>query len=132
MIMHELGIATNIVEIVQKEISLHRYGRIATIALRIGAMTDVDHESLRFGFEVITRNTPLEHTNLKIEAVPISVHCEACARDSEIERYQFVCPTCGSRNVALQHGTELDIAYLEVDDGSEDLSPHKKQEASND
>jgi hydrogenase nickel incorporation protein HypA/HybF len=130
--MHELGIATNIVEIVQKEISMHRYGRVDTIALRIGAMTDVDHESLRFGFEVITKNTPLEQTNLQIEAVPISIHCEDCARDSEIERYQFVCPTCTSRNVTLQHGTELDIAYLEIDDGSESLSPHMKQEASND
>jgi hydrogenase nickel incorporation protein HypA/HybF len=116
--MHELGIASNIVEIVQKEIEKHRYGRVGTVALRIGEMTDIDHESLRFGFEVITRNTQLESTLLVIESVPITITCESCARESAVERYQFVCPSCQSRQVKLTHGTELDIAYLEIDDQS--------------
>ena len=114
--MHELGIATNIVEIVEHEIKTHAYGRISIVAIRIGKMTDVDHEALRFGFEVITKDTALSGVRLEIEAVPIRVRCDDCSAESEVEQYQFVCSKCGSRKVQLVQGTELDIAYLEVDE----------------
>ena len=69
--MHELGIAANIIEIVEREIVAHRYGRVSTVALRIGKMTDVDYEALRFGFEVTARDTALSGARLEIEAVPM-------------------------------------------------------------
>lgn len=116
--MHELGIATNIVEIVEHEIKRHNYSRVSVVALRVGKMTDVDHEALRFGFEVITKDTLLAGASLEIEAVPIRVRCEQCGQESEVEQYQFVCRGCGSQKVKLLQGTELDVAYLEVDDES--------------
>lgn len=114
--MHELGIATNIVEIVEHEMKARGYRHISNIALKIGAMTDVDHEALRFGFEVITTGTPLSGARLEIEAVPIKISCKACGGSSQVEQFHFICAHCGSNNVTLLQGTELDIAYLEVDD----------------
>ena len=124
--MHELGIAANIVEIVKREVAACCYGRVLTVALRIGKMTDVDHEALRFGFEVITKDTPLSGARLEIEVVPIRVRCDNCRRESEIERYQFACDGCGSRSVQLLQGTELDIAYLKIDE--HDVGPVPKKE----
>lgn len=114
--MHELGIAVNIVELVEHEITTHHYGRVSVVALRIGRMTDVDHEALRFGFEVATRDTPLSGVRLEIEAVPIRVRCADCGKESEVEKYNFVCCDCESRSVKLLQGTELDLAYLEFDE----------------
>ena len=123
--MHELGIATNIVEAVQREIASHGYGRVTTVALRVGAMTDVDHEALRFGFDVITRDTPLNGVRLAIESVPIRIRCERCGQDSEIQQYHFICPKCAETRVTLINGTELDIAYLEIEERTEEAAANE-------
>jgi hydrogenase nickel incorporation protein HypA/HybF len=128
--MHELGIAVNIVEIVEREIVAHRYGRVSTVALRIGKMTDVDHEALRFGFEVTTRDTSLSGARLEIEAVPIRVRCDDCSKESEVERYQFACHDCGSLSVHLLQGTELDISYLEIGEQDEGTEPNTETRPS--
>ncbi len=114
--MHELSIAGNIVEAVEREMSTRGIDRVATIALRIGRMTDVDAEALRFGFEVITKETRLDGARLAIESIPIVARCTACATEFEIPEMMFICPSCRSTSVDLVQGMELDIAYIEVPD----------------
>jgi hydrogenase nickel incorporation protein HypA/HybF len=114
--MHELGIASSIVESVLHEMKERNYPSVATIVLRIGKLTDVDSDALSFGFEVITKDTALATTKLDIQRIPITVQCENCKRQSEVENYLFVCPHCDSREVTVKTGTELDIAYLEIPD----------------
>ncbi len=114
--MHELGIADNIVTAVLREMTQRRLKSVSAIALRIGAMTDIVPEALEFGFEVLIRETPLDGAHLKIERVPVKGHCRACGTDFEVEEFIFVCPECSSGDINLTQGTELDIAYLEVED----------------
>ncbi|MBK7142920.1 MAG: hydrogenase maturation nickel metallochaperone HypA [bacterium] len=119
--MHELSIAGNIVEAVQQEMISRGIDRVATIALRIGRMTDIDAESLRFGFEVITKETPLAETRLVIEHIPIAARCQTCQLEFEVPDLQFRCPACAGSAVDLIHGQELDIAYLEIPDDDPSL-----------
>ncbi len=114
--MHELGIADNIVTAVLKEMSERNLRSVSAIALRIGAMTDIVPEALEFGFEVLIRETPLHGARLKIERVPVKGHCRACGTEFEVEEFIFVCPECSSGDIIVTQGTELDIAYLEVED----------------
>lgn len=117
--MHELSIASNIVEAVTAEMQRKGIGRVEAIALRIGRMTDVDADALTFGFEVITKDTPLDGTRLAIEHIPIQACCQNCHHEFEVPDFLFVCPQCQGSKVDLTHGTELDIAYLEIDEESD-------------
>ena len=114
--MHELAIADSIFRTVLAEIDKNGYARVSSIGLRIGLLTDVVSEALTFGFEAIARGTPLEHTRLEIERIPITGRCRTCGAENQIERYLFVCPHCGSRDIDMIQGGELDIAYIEIDD----------------
>jgi|MudIll2142460700_1097286.scaffolds.fasta_scaffold1124587_1 hydrogenase nickel incorporation protein HypA/HybF len=114
--MHELGIAQNIVDAVLLEMQKRQLPSVSAIALRIGVLTDVDPEALTFGFEILTKETALAPTRLKVETVPVRGICEECHESFEVARYLFECPKCGSRAMNLTSGTELDIAYLEVPD----------------
>jgi len=114
--MHELGIAQNIVDAVLLEMKTRHLPSVAAIALRIGALTDVDPEALTFGFEILAKDTALGPAKLKVERVPVRGKCESCSEAFEVAGYVFVCPKCDSRTIKLTSGTELDIAYLEVPD----------------
>jgi hydrogenase nickel incorporation protein HypA/HybF len=114
--MHELGIASAIVESVLHEIRERKLTSVVTIAVKVGALTDVDPESLLFGFEVLAKDTPLAATRLDIQRIPVRGDCEGCGKNFEVDGFVFVCPHCEDRRIKLTSGTELDIAYLEIPD----------------
>jgi hydrogenase nickel incorporation protein HypA/HybF len=117
--MHELAIADNIVTAVLKEMDSRRLGTVSTVAVRVGALTDIVSESLEFGFDVLIRDTALATAKLRIERIPVRGNCRSCGRHFEVDEFIFVCPECASVDIEITQGTELDIAYLEVENGSQ-------------
>jgi hydrogenase nickel incorporation protein HypA/HybF len=65
--MHEMGLASSILEAVQKELLLYPGYRAARVAVRIGEFAGVDGESLRFCFEAIVKNSSMDSLELGIE-----------------------------------------------------------------
>lgn len=68
--MHEMGIASSVLEAVHRE--LHRYpGQRATkVGVRVGQFAGVDAESLRFCFDVLAKDSPLAPLEIEIETSP--------------------------------------------------------------
>ena len=90
--MHEMGVASSVLEAVHKE--LHRYPghRAAKVAVRIGEFAGVDPASLQFCFEALVKGTEYEPLELLVEW----------------------CPAGEGRR-----GDELDLAYVELEDSVE-------------
>jgi hydrogenase nickel incorporation protein HypA/HybF len=68
--MHEVGIANSILEAVRSEMQPHAGARPVKVAVKVGAMSGVDRDSLSFCFEVITRGTLFETMTLALEDAP--------------------------------------------------------------
>ena len=113
--MHELGIAQSIVESVRRETAAHGGGRVIRIGLRIGEMSGVNAEALRFSFQVTVHDTDLAPAELDIEEVPLGFRCTRCGREFRVMDYATACPSCGSTETRAAQGDELQIAYLEVE-----------------
>lgn len=65
--MHEMGIASSVIEAVEGEMRRYPGRRATKVGLRIGEHAGVDTESLRFCFEVIARDSELGLLELDIE-----------------------------------------------------------------
>ena len=65
--MHEMGIASSILEAVQQEVNRYPGHRAARVAVRIGEFAGVDSESLQFCFEAIVKDSPAAPLELEIE-----------------------------------------------------------------
>lgn len=114
--MHELSIASSIVDTVTGEMKKRGLAKVHVVGIRVGALTDVVSEALEFGFEALTSGTELESARLKIERIPVKGVCLKCRTPFEVDSFIFICPACGAVDIKVEQGTELDIAYLEVDD----------------
>ncbi len=68
--MHEVGIAEAILDAVRTEMKPYPAARPAKVAVKVGAMSGVDCNSLAFCFEVITRGTTFEKLVLALEESP--------------------------------------------------------------
>ena len=65
--MHEMSIASSVMEAVQREAETRGAVRVASVGLRIGDLAAVDEDSLRFCFDVLVQDTEFARTELKIE-----------------------------------------------------------------
>jgi hydrogenase nickel incorporation protein HypA/HybF len=117
--MHEFGIAQSIVEAVMVESSRLKLGnRVTKVGLKIGDLSGVDVEALRFSFEAIVSGGELSSLGLDVEQLPHRRSCRGCEKEFEVDVNDFdaSCPGCGDVHSEFLSGDELEIAYLEVDD----------------
>lgn len=115
--MHELGIASAILDTVNAEMQDRGGARPQRVGLRIGELAAVDPEALRFAFEVLTQDSDYSGLALDFEICPLRHRCRDCDHAFDVKDYVFVCPRCGSLHTECIGGDELELAYLEVEDG---------------
>jgi hydrogenase nickel incorporation protein HypA/HybF len=114
--MHEIGIASTILECVEAEARRHPGERVMAVGVRIGALASVDKDALDFAFESLTRDTDLSNLKLEIEWCPWRQRCLACSEEYEVRNMDVTCPKCNRNQTTCIGGTELDIAYLEMEE----------------
>lgn len=108
--MHELSIAEAIVRAVSDE----NRGKLTGIGLRIGELTDLVADALRFSFEALISGTELEGCELILEYIPPGGVCRSCGHEVVVKGFEFRCPHCSSHDLNLTRGQELEIVYLRV------------------
>lgn len=115
--MHELSIASSIVETVTEAAAAHPGARVKSVRLRIGALAGVVEDALEFCWQIATEGTPLAGAALEVRKLPLVVHCNHCNADKELNGVQsFRCPLCGEPSADLRQGRELEIESFEIDD----------------
>jgi len=112
--VHELSIAQSLVESVRKEAAAHPGARVTRVGIRVGELSGVQPDALKFSFDVIVRDTDLQPATLDIERVALLQHCEGCARDYPVVEFTMVCPDCGGAT-RIVSGDELQMTYLELE-----------------
>jgi hydrogenase nickel incorporation protein HypA/HybF len=112
-----MNIAKDLFDLVMEVLSSQPIGaRVEIVHLKIGKLRAIDPENLGFCFKVLSSGSLLERATLQIEEVPVRVKCRHCARENEIAGPAFLCPACGSGNVDLAAGKELEVTSVEIDD----------------
>ena len=114
--MHEMSLVESISDAILEMKEQNEWGGVRKIVLRIGDMRQVIPEIMVFAFRTASVSTPLEGAELVIKAVKLHFKCNDCQREWGEENMAFLCPFCGSFEVKLIHGMELEIESLEVDD----------------
>jgi hydrogenase nickel incorporation protein HypA/HybF len=114
--MHELGIATSILDCVQTEAGRHPGAHISKVGIKVGELSGVDADALQFGFECLVKDTDFEPLALDIEMVPRVQRCPQCGSEFRMREHDPRCPTCGQFATQCISGEQLDIVYMEVDE----------------
>ena len=114
--MHELAIAQGVLEIVQQYVPEEHAGLIRLVRIRVGRLSGVVPESLEFSFEAVVAGTPWRAAKLEIERIAAVSQCNGCTASFEIGDLAFFCPTCGSTDIRLVSGRDLQVVEIEVAD----------------
>ncbi len=118
--MHELTVVHSLITQVGAEAErLGVAGKVKVVHLKLGALTTFVGEAMAFCFAALVPETPLEGARLAVEEIPVGGACRACGAPFTLEAPPFCCPACGSADVDITSGRELEVESLEVADDEE-------------
>ncbi|SFL05733.1 hydrogenase maturation nickel metallochaperone HypA [Geodermatophilus ruber] len=113
--MHELAITQAVVDAVVEQVGGARIGdaRITAVHLRIGRVSGVVPDAVRFCFDLVAAGTPVAGARLEIDEPPGVGCCNSCGAVFAVEDLLLGC-RCGSTDVRVRGGDDLVVTAVEV------------------
>jgi hydrogenase nickel incorporation protein HypA/HybF len=108
--VHELAIAESITDAVCDAAAGRR---VHCVTVRVGALTAVVPDAMRFCFDLAVEGTVADGARLEIIAISGSASCRTCGATVTLDSPILLCP-CGSADLAVTAGRELQIVSMEV------------------
>lgn len=112
--MHEFGIAESLLAAVTTAADKAGAAKVLRVRLKIGPLSGVVPEALRFAFDALAAGTVAEGAALEIDEPPVVLYCNDCGREFPGSLGDYRCPHCGSPSGTLRGGRELDVLDMEV------------------
>jgi len=86
---------------------------IKTISLKVGVMSGVSVDALKFAFESHQAAGEMTDANLKIDVIPAEGKCRECGEVFEVTENWPECRACGSMNIAVTGGNGFFLTDIE-------------------
>ena len=103
--MHELSIASAVVDRVLELLDSHRAKKVLSVRLSVGELSHLEADQLQFCYTAIAQGTAMENSTLEIEKIAAIIECPRCSykgRPNYWEAALFAapiptleCPECG-------------------------------------
>jgi hydrogenase nickel incorporation protein HypA/HybF len=112
--MHELSIALSMIEQIEQETAKHGGGKVEAVYVRVGVLSGVDTQALRFAYDLACEGSGLAGSRLEIEDIPLLVYCPQCSSTHEPRPQNIACPRCITPEQEILHGRELEVRAFEI------------------
>ncbi len=121
--MHEMGIVSGILSAAVEAAERSGATRITEIRISVGELTEIVDFALHFAFEALAPGTLAEGAVLTVNRVGARSRCGQCQTEFEHDRFEIICPECGTFICELIQGRELTIDSIEIDTPDESGEP---------
>lgn len=110
--MHELSITRSVVSIVRQQANGRK---VKSIRLRIGQLSGIELDAIRFCFPLVSEGTELEGAELQIDEVPGRAKCLGCEKEISVDMPIGLCPCERRERLEFLSGHELLVKEMEVE-----------------
>jgi hydrogenase nickel incorporation protein HypA/HybF len=112
--MHELPVTRSILDLVLDHATRAGGGRVITVRITVGELSGFVDESIRFYWDVVSRNGPAAGSRLEFTHVPLEFTCHDCGARFRPSG-EFVCPDCGGLRLKVAAGDDLRVESIDLE-----------------
>jgi hydrogenase nickel incorporation protein HypA/HybF len=112
--MHEISLATALINLVQEQAAAAGACRVTRLVLEIGTLSHVDTHALRFAVDAAALGGLAEGAKLEIQEPEGAAYCLDCEASVAIAARGASCPRCGGVKLLVQCGDEMRLKEMEV------------------
>ena len=113
--MHEMSIASSIIEIVGSEAGKAGAGKVSEVELEIGTLSGIEYESLDFALSVMAPGTVIEGAAIVVKRPGGRAKCFDCSHEFETSTPINICPRCNSYGCNIVSGKELRVSSILIE-----------------
>ncbi len=110
--MHEMSIATSLLDEVLAALSGHDGARVDLVELEVGSLRLIVPEAMDLAWRSLTVGTPAAGSALKITEIEPFARCRVCGCEYRPELISFLCPKCGKADVDILSGNDIILKSL--------------------
>ena len=111
-----MSIAAAVLDALRAEAANHGGTHVARAGLRIGELSGVEPESLRFCLETMVAGSDLDPLAFEFEICPWTRRCRACGAEFRVLEWNPACSACGSPDTEAAGGAQMELTYLELEE----------------
>lgn len=122
--MHELSMATEIVEVVRKSLEGHKVKVVKEVEIEMGELHRITPEQMKQVFEMAAKDTLVEGAKLKVKIKKGKIKCMDCGYsgsiDVEIEHdhdhsMHPHCPECDGLSLEILEGNDIEVRNIKAE-----------------
>ena len=113
--MHELSIASSLMDLCLEKAAENKASQITTIKIKIGKLSGVEPHYLKEAFEVVKAGSIAENCVLECFLQDVIIFCEECQKESVLKENIFTCPVCQTRDIKVIDGEDLFLMAIELE-----------------
>jgi hydrogenase nickel incorporation protein HypA/HybF len=126
--LHEFSTAVGVVETIIDVAKKNNATRIKRVDLVVGEFSMLNHDQLKFSFEIASEGTLAEKAELIIETQKGQIDCQKCGFNGSVETQDkevdhlvvdlkniFECPKCKSNKTKISGGRDIYVNNIEIE-----------------
>lgn len=113
--MHEIGIARQIVRVVEEAVRGREAPAVREVVVDCGELSLVIPEYLEKLWPVVTKGGFLQEARLVIHTVPGLAECDNCDEIFNVVAQEGRCPNCGSFQKTVLSGRDFSVREIHTD-----------------
>ncbi len=113
--MHELSVTENILNIALTHAQKAGAMRVTDVHLVIGQLSSIVDDSVQFYWEIISKDTLCESSQLHFNRKMAIFLCNDCQTEYVPGREIAPCPSCGSVNLKIVAGEEFYLDSIQIE-----------------
>ncbi len=110
--MHEMSIATGLIEQVLKIANENRLPHIDEVEIEAGQLRFIVPEAMYAAFEAVSEGTIAQGAKLKITEVKAMARCRKCNKKYAPKIDDFLCPSCSVADFEIVQGDDIILKSL--------------------
>lgn len=112
--MHEMSLAEGMIQLIEDQAESQHFSQVKKIFLEIGALSNVEVESLLFCFNAVALGTVAETAEVIVERTVGQGFCMDCSQTVTCDSLYQACPFCQSYKIQVTGGQDMRVKELEV------------------
>ena len=124
--MHEVSVMADLIDAIKKELERYEVVSVKEVTLKVGKLTNLGSEQLEFAYEIMSRDSILEGSELVIEEEDIEVKCSKCGYEGPVKNMELgedshynipilSCPECGGA-IMITAGKSCCVKSMEIEE----------------